>query len=129
VTVQGEPASIAAFIAARLGEWETAAKAAAEHGGTAWQADPERPEDVIFRPWPAAGELFTYSVEWPGRASHIALHDPGMTLGLVAELRAILAEHSAGHGDENRPAWPCPTLRHLAAIWAGYPGYNPRWKP
>lgn len=26
-------------------------------------------------------------------------------------------------------SWPCPTVRHLAAIWCDHPDYDPAWRP
>lgn len=68
----------------------------------------------------------------------------------VAAKRAILAEHAiyepgqyagypqfwscsacgaAGYGESYEVGWPCPTVRHLAAVWSDHPGYRDEWKP
>jgi Family of unknown function (DUF6221) len=68
-------------------------------------------------------------------------HDPGRVLREVAAKRAILDRHvSAARtssrspacrecDDELRGAWPCPTIRHLASVYSGHPGYRQEWKP
>ena len=91
-------------------------------------------------------------------ARHIALHNPAVILTLVAALRAIVNGHEpdvcehiedgtqheyceicsnvtpmwddgprALVGDEGD--WPCPTLRHIAAVWADHPDYDGSWRP
>ena len=34
-----------------------------------------------------------------------------------------------GTSDEYPEAWPCETLRALAAVYADHPDYQPEWKP
>ncbi len=71
---------------------------------------------------------------------HIALNDPQQILDDVAADRAILGLHQEsmlggtgiGAGDCAscmNEAWPCPTLRHLAAKYATWPGYQEAWRP
>ena len=70
-------------------------------------------------------------------------------LAEVTAKRAILAEHSPHEVQEGPEkgtqacgaetdwndsylmvaAWPCPTVRHLAAVYAGHPDYDPEWAP
>ena len=63
-----------------------------------------------------------------------------MLLAEVAKDRAILALHRPGHGDLCRicdplaflpavMAYPCQTVRLLAAIDADHPDFDPSWKP
>jgi hypothetical protein len=70
--------------------------------------------------------------------------NPARVLAEVAAERKILALHHLDHesyldGDGiERPGhhcwecdqreWPCPTLRALAAVYAGHPDYDPAWK-
>ncbi len=64
-------------------------------------------------------------------------------------MRAILDEHGPGYPvtfpkPSGQPAcgvchaggwdwepeqWPCPTVRHLAAVWSDHPDCRPEWKP
>ena len=66
---------------------------------------------------------------------HDDRHDPARVLADVATKRAIVGLHVAlWCADEyctvcDSEAWPCPTLRHLAAVWAGHSDYDERWKP
>lgn len=82
-------------------------------------------------------------------AAHIARHDPARVLAEAAAKRAILAEHSPhypttypkpsgqpacgvcdeGTWDTEAVRWPCPTVRHVAAVYGGRPGYDPAWAP
>lgn len=55
--------------------------------------------------------------------------------------RRIVAEHGDGRSSENLPAFcftcsddehlvdlPCPTLRHLASVYATHPAFDPSWR-
>ena len=67
------------------------------------------------------------------------LSRPGYVLAQAAKDRAILALHqpdaepapSAGalHCAEDGHAYPCQTVRLLAAVDADHPAYRPEWKP
>jgi hypothetical protein len=88
---------------------------------------------------------------WPA-ARHIADNDPARVLGEVAALRAVVDLHAPGREimrcDANAnfqditaecracrtpkfpaPAYPCATLRALAAMWADHSDYKESWKP
>lgn len=73
-----------------------------------------------------------------------------LDLRFIRAARAILAEHAHERGRSylETPDGPvqgcvicglddgvvfhdgwCKTVRHLAAIWDGHPGYRPEWKP
>lgn len=82
--------------------------------------------------------------------AHIAANDPAAVLAMVEGLRAIVALHVVGDPDEWGPEqwacrlcqwdedcdspkqsyqhgagrYPCPTLRHVAAMFASEPGYD-----
>ena len=80
---------------------------------------------------------------------HIARHDPARVLREVEAKRAILGLHRPewhdfinADGDDRTSSdcaecsthglpdrWPCPTLRHLAAVYGGHPDYDPAWAP
>ncbi len=74
-------------------------------------------------------------------AAHIARHDPARVLREVAGKRAIVDLHvrmietatgrpSAFCDVCDAPSlWPCPTLRHLAAVYADHPDYDKEWTP
>jgi hypothetical protein len=66
--------------------------------------------------------------------------DPGQLLREVEAKRAILAEHRDDAGTCYRcrygvpahwesVAWPCPTIRALAAVWRDHPDYSVAWSP
>lgn len=80
-------------------------------------------------------------------AAHIARHDPARVLAECAAKRAIITEHGLSEvASLDRETWgrltlicrtcavgprqvvaPCPTLRHLAAMYADHPDYNTEW--
>lgn len=104
------------FLAARLGEDEAAAQtAAAKH---LW--DRLRPEPGLTRDHhDLTGWL-----------------DPARRLREAEAKRAILALHVPMWPDDPDSstcarcglAWPCATLRALAAIWSGHPDHRQEWK-
>jgi hypothetical protein len=64
----------------------------------------------------------------------------------VAALRAVVAAHADTNDGDcatcviggwgwpvmgacSAVAYPCPTVRHVAAIWAEHPDYDPAWAP
>jgi hypothetical protein len=123
---------LTAFLAARLDEDEAAAKAALEQSaeeGTQWWFDDAAPETP--------------------REFHVARHDPARVLREVEAGRTILAEHvpydctepkgqrcfrcasdrAYRSGAAIHEAWPCLTLRILAAVYSDHPDYRPEWKP
>lgn len=75
---------------------------------------------------------------------------PGRVLAECAAKRAQVKMHApwlddsvsdcqeCGHGSVNREddggdyfdpvEWPCPTIRHLAAVYAGHPDYDESWR-
>lgn len=68
----------------------------------------------------------------PETARHIARHDPARVLAEVEAKRQIVEHHGEPHEcPEYDVAWdsPCPTLRHLAAVYADHPDYREEWKP
>ncbi|MEU8136092.1 DUF6221 family protein [Streptodolium elevatio] len=88
--------------------------------------------------------------------AHIALHDPARVLREIAAKKAIIKAHGPHllyhqvvkdyDGSQRlgtlvrcrsceppqeitRDTWPCPTLRHMAAVYADRPGYDESWRP
>ena len=111
------------FLAARLDEDEAAARAAiAERDSIDFTYPPEVP-DLSF-------------VAWPDLAVPAVVVGPERVLAQVEALRAIVALHDYGHecpGD-GQVYWadedwtqPCPTLRHLAAIWRDHADWREEW--
>ena len=142
--------TITKFLTARLDEDEHAARSAGgDHaGGDHWDTMTEETPD---------GEHIYYTVETVGadpvapvaemartrqadrdRAEHIARHDPARALREIAAKRSLLRAHpfepAEGFCAECQRGgaagiWPCPTLRHLAAVYAGHPDYQQKWAP
>lgn len=83
------------------------------------------------------------------QAAHIARHDPARVLAEVAAKRRILELHLPWTGEQNDDgrycstcvgypinssghigvAWPCPTVRLLASVYRGRPGWRSEWAP
>lgn len=132
-------ADLAAFVTARLGEDEAAAKAAQlRHAGPWSHAD--NPDS----PLPVAASLYDSRDESVGvirgsyLAAHIARHDPARVLREVAAKRAILAAwqesltiqdgyREVGYEEGRREAQE-RDVRHLAAAWGDHPDYDPEWR-
>jgi len=123
---------LAAFITARLDEDEAMAKLAAREGGTWTQDDPERRPGAIS----SAGGQVVYDEGAPDeyQAAHIARHDPARVLREVAAKRAMVADHGpsevapdACRRCKGGMAFPCRTIRHLAAAWSDHPDYRAGW--
>lgn len=69
------------------------------------------------------------------------LHE--LKLARMAVIREVVAEHECDdfsqicltcrrHGSDEgwaSEAWPCPTIRQIAALWAAHPDYDPAWAP
>ena len=76
-----------------------------------------------------------------GRAQPIGVQE--LKLARVQVIRQVLAEHEcdrfalicltcrSGGSDEGwaSEAWPCPTVRQIAALWAEHPAYDTAWSP
>jgi len=121
---------LAAFLAARLDEDETIARAA---GSCDWYDDIDD------------------SVPLADERNHAWRFAPARVLREVAAKRAILAAHRAHRYEGPYPStptctvciterkgyqeewdddeWPCATLRHLAAVYSDHPGYRQEWRP
>lgn len=122
------------FVLARVAEREKIAKAA--------QARVRRWAKNTRPPWVRARE----NAEYIGR--HAALErfegreTPEQVLAWCAAVRAIVAEHWVSPGQTNacgtclrddcldniQQDFPCRTLRAVAGIWAGHPGFDPSWR-
>jgi Family of unknown function (DUF6221) len=75
-------------------------------------------------------------------ADFIARWDPARVLREVDAKRRILAEHRVWEprwgctrcrewigGIPEKVAWPCPTVRALAAVYSDHPDCDPAWSP
>ena len=70
-------------------------------------------------------------------AAHIARHDPARVLAESESKRAIVEVHYEVPASDIKwsncgvcmSGWPCVTLRHLAAVYADHPDYDPTWRP
>jgi hypothetical protein len=148
--------AMVAFVNARLEEEELDALAARQGGGDGrwtarifdggsaptWQVDGKGCGLVCDVGDPIEHRAGSY-------ADHIARQDPAATLARVAALRALVALHGRApcgieeHGGpdlcegENwckecagTDSWPCPTIRHVAAIWRIGPDgqQHPDWR-
>ncbi len=117
-------ADLIAFVSARLGEDEAAARLAAREGGT-WKQDHPGSGAAIS----SLGGTVVYDEGSPDeyQAAHIARHNPARALREVAFKQAILGQYrtAAGWSSDN---WPL-SLRLLAAIWSDHPDYRQEWAP
>jgi hypothetical protein len=108
------PVTLAEFIAARLSEDETAAKAAGS-----------RPN----------GPLWEDGTRHTVVAAHINRHDPSRVLREVTAKREILAECSTlvivgvAYPDEAGPESAARILQLLASVYSDHPDYQDKWKP
>lgn len=121
--------TITEFLNARYAEEEAAAREATPGP---WKT--EDADEYGAEVYTATGTAVAVSREGGGvgleDAAHIALWDPARVLREIAAKRAILELHAeAGMGDCAHSSDPCPTLRHLAAVYADHPDYQPEWAP
>ena len=135
-----------AFLNARLDEDEAAAKKS-HYEGQRWLTE----EEGVYR-WPT--DELVHSADRKADARHIARFDPARVLREVAAKRAIVAAHqpmealyggwridktwqerglvctTCGFDDsESGVAWPCLTIRSLAAVYSDHDDYRQEWKP
>lgn len=138
---------IGEFIAARLGDEEVDARAAAEESRSQrWKAQ-KRSRENFFDITVIAGEgpddVALANGTGVKTGAHIARQDPAATLARVAALRSLVNEHGArkpypkaspeyaqcarcheasDYGDNED--WPCDVVKGVAAIWASHPDYR-----
>jgi hypothetical protein len=64
-------------------------------------------------------------------AVHIARNDPARALREAEAKRAVSALHGNGNVPDScsycHEAWPCRTVRFLAAVYSGHRDYRPEW--
>lgn len=139
---------LVAWLREQLDADERAAKAASEQAPSTWQTglgDDEWTRDrMLFYSggepmWDNEGAQGLSLPE--GLAPHIARHDPVRVLAEAAAKRRIIDEHVQAGSDlyvgERMPwcstcsggRWPCTTLRLLASVYAGRPGWRSEWAP
>jgi Family of unknown function (DUF6221) len=135
--------AIVEFLTARYGEEQAAVERIEDH------SEPWRGEWIV-----KAGTLYTYNGwclavlhdsfkhPWnPQVLAHITRYDPARVLADIAAKRGLLEAHGAEDDcvkevtwpDLRRICWmdagePCPSLRWLAAPYAGHPEFRPEWR-
>ena len=126
----------AAFVTARLDEYEAAAKAA--QAPSPWKAAGHESDSWIVTD--ATGEPLIYDEGTPSleEAAHIARHDPGRTLRRIKGARMILARYEDCLARMEDPDYPAGVARdqareyedfvfpELAAEWSDHPDYPDR---
>jgi len=132
--------TITEFIEARLAEDEALAHEAAHDsdGESGWRW-PSGTFDVVTT---GPGKFVIAERLAPDDAAHIAHHYPARVLAQVAALRAVLALHYQVVMYTTRSTRMvcvcqaprthvsiCPTVRHIATIWADHPDYDQEWRP
>jgi hypothetical protein len=136
---------LADFLRARLDEDEAVAQATGAKSERELSLGRWTQVDMTVRS--EAGHLVVKH-SWPQEIAHIVRHDPARVLADVAAKRAIVDEHALldppPEPDDDWPLvcrrcedrrrhdamrWPCPTLRHLAAVYADHPDYDQEWAP
>lgn len=110
---------LAAFIAARLGEDEAAAREA-YYEGQRWLTE----EEGVYR-WP--NDELVHTADRKADARHIARHDPARVLRRVEWTRHALNTIAALA--ELSPSFAHCLLCELAAEWSDHPDYRAEWKP
>jgi hypothetical protein len=129
------------FLLARIAEDEAMAREAAEWAEGPWYV--ERSESgvlasdrvpVVFDPRGYTGKARTH-------LDHIARHDPARVLAECEAKREMVGQHiDEGFGqfcltciDRDNPdeqtAYPCPTMRILAWVYADHADYRSEWAP
>ena len=136
------------FITARLDEDEAVAKAAAGDGPE-WTVRSHPADSAMIRDNEGLVLIYDEGTPTDKEAAHIARHDPARVLREVEAKRAIATMHQPydcmepkgqrchrcasdkayKSGAAIHEAWPCPTLRALAAAWSDHPDYRPEWTP
>lgn len=121
--------SLPEFILARVSEDEAAAEAAL--GKTVYGIEDTAADELIEMGRSEGAAVAGYE--------HFARHDPARVLAQCKAYRAIVEIHQqgvcsigpaqwcegcGGEYAENDIAFPCPTLRALAAIWSDHPDYR-----
>lgn len=133
---------LTAFVKARLDEDEAAAKANIGPGETDGLGDTEGGGPC----WPDYQTFDGPAID--AASDYLNRFRPLRMLREVTAKRAILVQHETrtkGEGHDGQPrchvctavayghamrfAAPCPTLRHLAAIWSDHPDYRAEWAP
>lgn len=132
------------FLRARLDDDEQVARAALPGPWLPGTAKPHLVDWVVYgqsRSWAGhLGQVCDVEVAHDGafNAEHIARHDPTRVLAEVAAKRAVLALHWIAVDQTNAVDGlatcnecveyaPCDTLRILASVYAGHPGYDWSW--
>ena len=118
--------NIAEFLEARIAEDEADARGA-YYDGQRWYSE----EEFVGR-YPDCCDCGCEVMMGANRkieAAHIARWQPSRTLAECAAKRAIVGDHIEA-GPVCMPCereWPCPTLRHLAAVYSDHPDYQQGW--
>lgn len=139
--------TLADWLLERLAEDEAVARAALDAPDSEWWVDPRKQR--VVRGDPSTRAPIAEAIGWQV-AAHIARHDPARVLREVAAKRAIVEAHGVQvmpgsfqyrparcntcadweNGDHDGPLLvdlPCPTLRALASVYAGAPGWQELW--
>lgn len=134
--------TIVEFILARVADDEEAARFCAAGVGARWHIV-ESGQTMIEDE--TGSEVIHYDgARNQSDVDHIARHDPARVLAECAALRRIAEIHAPTFEDfksgrrwyctecdpdlVGSPDEGCPTLRSLAAIWAGHESYDPEWR-
>ncbi|AKJ14751.1 hypothetical protein ABB07_33240 [Streptomyces incarnatus] len=132
--------ALARFLRARFQEEEQVARdAVAGAPGAVWGVMADEIEQVLTSE--DGGTTHTPMVQFGAEdpvklLAHVARHDPARVLRELEAKRALLAEHRtrddgtcATCREAGCPRSPCTTLRLLAVLYAGHPGYDDSWHP
>jgi hypothetical protein len=107
---------LAAFLTARLDETQQLAEAYLQR---------RHAEGIDRETW--AYKLLLREVE-AGRAI-LALHRPELWNADDDPADIHCAECTADEDLYKAQIWPCPTVRHLVAVYSDHPDYDEAWKP
>lgn len=137
------------------GRWKAARDKHADDDAPLTLVQGDEADDPGYEGYSYNHQIIVHGADWRDEVEanlrHIARHDPATVLADVVAKRAIIAMHELCE-QKNTPsmvargapefyrycecqsedgvihgAWPCDTLKHLAAPYASHPDFKPEW--
>lgn len=132
---EGSGLGLVEFLTARLDEDEIDAQNGNHaHEGRPWQArlqpaGPQGHQDVFVSVESAEDWPEEVAAKRAILASHNPYPDRAVWRDRVDPDQSQPACSTCGYPEEYPTRWPCSTVRHLAAPYAGHPDYRQEWAP